>query len=174
MAIEPSSRVQIVEYPSSFPSKCALCGASPNTGDPRKWIDFGADLEEYGSIYFCTFCIAEVAGIIGYVGPAVHMSICDDLAQTQLANEILTAENEEFRRVFSTLRGLGIDVPDSVSSSDDELPDSEDSIPEPSDTSIGHEPTEPEVDKPVRGKRSRIVPSSERDSDGDGTDGLSF
>lgn len=107
----PSDRVQVIDYPTALPSKCAICGASPTPDDPRRWVDFGLSLEFYGVVYFCTFCVANVAEAINFVGPGVYYSAIESAEKLSVEVETLRFENEEFRRVYSTLSGLGAVVP---------------------------------------------------------------
>lgn len=57
------SKVKLVDTPYYKPGKCCNCGSS-RTND-RKYIDIGLDLDWYGIVYFCTFCIREIANVAG-------------------------------------------------------------------------------------------------------------
>jgi hypothetical protein len=59
----PQSRFRILDTPILTPGTCALC-MSPG-GDGRQFVDFGKQLDWYGAVYFCTFCVAEAAKLIG-------------------------------------------------------------------------------------------------------------
>lgn len=58
-----TSKVQILESPRLAPGTCVLCGTSRT--DDRQYIDIGLTVEYVGVIYFCTFCMTEVANRIG-------------------------------------------------------------------------------------------------------------
>lgn len=64
-AISPQSRVYILDTPVALPGHCVMCRASRN--DDRKYVDFGMQLDFYGSVIFCTFCIRDVAAAVGFV-----------------------------------------------------------------------------------------------------------
>lgn len=48
------SNLQVIDRPIMIPAKCANCGAGVSD---RKYIDFGLDVESYGVVYLCEFCI---------------------------------------------------------------------------------------------------------------------
>lgn len=53
------SKYRIIDVPDFKPGKCANCGASKNDG--RQYIDFGQEIDWYGIIFFCGFCIKDIA-----------------------------------------------------------------------------------------------------------------
>ncbi len=120
-----SDRIQLIDYPYALPSKCAICGSGPET--ERKFVDFGLQLDYYGAVYFCSLCMCNVAELLGYVTPAKYNATAEELFAQNNSVIILEGENEEFRRVFATLHGLGALLPDgtpnvvgsSVSNEDD-------------------------------------------------------
>lgn len=63
--LSPNSRFSVLDNPNALPGKCALCGSSG--GDGRKFVDFGFQLDVYGAVYFCTFCVTELAEAIKFV-----------------------------------------------------------------------------------------------------------
>ena len=60
------SRFQIVEgNPPHLPHKCSVCGSISGT-----FIDFGLDLEFYGTVYLCVDnCIKQLTHELGYATP---------------------------------------------------------------------------------------------------------
>lgn len=58
-----ASKIQILEAPRLSPGVCAVCGSSNN--EDRNYIDTGWTIEWYGVVYFCTFCMTEIANHIG-------------------------------------------------------------------------------------------------------------
>ena len=64
-----SNKIQISEHANVAPNKCANCSFSGREPG-RYFIDFGVDLEFYGTVYLCTSCFAECANIIGWISPA--------------------------------------------------------------------------------------------------------
>ena len=60
-----SARVQVLDNPINAPGQCCLCGCA---GDgKRKFIDFGKQLDWFGTVYFCTECIRDVALASGFI-----------------------------------------------------------------------------------------------------------
>lgn len=84
--LPPTSRFQIVERPYVSPGKCVVCGATD-----RPVVDWNMDIEDYGTIYICLECGAELARSLGFVSPdevaAIKLeagqSISNYLAQTE-------------------------------------------------------------------------------------------
>lgn len=58
-----NSRFRLLDAPIAAPGTCILCKSAG--GDERKFIDLGIQVDWYGAIYFCTFCITEAAQILG-------------------------------------------------------------------------------------------------------------
>lgn len=70
------SKVRIYNAPINPPGICAVCGSSNN--EDRDFMDIGIDLEWYGTVYFCTFCLSEVMNHLGYLTPEQVSSLEDE------------------------------------------------------------------------------------------------
>lgn len=92
LELSPQSRFSVHDNPDVAPGKCAVC--SSVGGDGRKFIDFGMQLDWYGAVYFCTFCVTELASAGGYVAVENYRKAVDQNAS--LIKE-LNATNESFR-----------------------------------------------------------------------------
>ena len=57
------SKYRIIDVPDFTPHKCANCGASKNDG--RKYIDFGNQIDWYGTMYLCGHCVHDIADNMG-------------------------------------------------------------------------------------------------------------
>ena len=57
------SKYQISDVPMYKPSKCANCGSSKNDG--RKYVDFGLEVDWYGTVFLCGLCLKDVAEAMG-------------------------------------------------------------------------------------------------------------
>lgn len=57
-----NSRFKLLPRPVAIPGKCVVCGAVD-----RPVVDTGWSIDYYGVVYFCVFCLTEVAGVIGMV-----------------------------------------------------------------------------------------------------------
>lgn len=84
-----SNKIQISEHANVAPNKCANCSFSGREPG-RYFIDFGVDLEFYGTVYLCTECFAECANIIGWIPPA-------EADRLKLRDAKLTAEFERLK-----------------------------------------------------------------------------
>lgn len=63
-ALPPTSRFQIVDRPVAHPGKCVVCGATD-----RPVIDWNMDIEDFGTVYVCLDCGAEMARALGFSSP---------------------------------------------------------------------------------------------------------
>jgi hypothetical protein len=84
-----SNKIQITEHANVAPNKCANCSFSGREPG-RFFIDFGVDLEFYGTIYLCTSCFAECANIIGWISPT-------EADRLKLRDAELTAEFQRLK-----------------------------------------------------------------------------
>lgn len=96
----PTSRIQILERPVAAPGKCIVCNAVDNDGG-RKFIDFGEQIDWYGAVYFCTFCINELATVCGW---ASSLSLENALRRIEELKETLGAANKNSRSLKDALR----------------------------------------------------------------------
>ena len=90
--IPPTSRFSVHINANSAPGKCCACGSAGDDG--RQFIDFGMQLDWYGAVYFCTFCVTELCAAAGFV----HGDVFDEAA-TKLRDAIteLNATESSFR-----------------------------------------------------------------------------
>lgn len=59
-----TSRFKVLETPNPSPGHCAVCGAVD-----RPVVDFGLNLQRYGAVMLCEFCVCEAAERFGMVRP---------------------------------------------------------------------------------------------------------
>lgn len=57
------SKYRILDVPDYKPGNCANCGSSKNDG--RRYIDFGREIDWFGTIFICGFCLQDVANEMG-------------------------------------------------------------------------------------------------------------
>jgi len=57
------SKYQISDVPMFKPGKCGNCGSSKNDG--RRYVDFGLEVDWYGTVFLCGFCLKDVATEMG-------------------------------------------------------------------------------------------------------------
>lgn len=57
------SKYRIMDVPDFSPGKCGNCGASKNDG--RKYVDFCAPIDWYGTMYLCGTCVHDIAENMG-------------------------------------------------------------------------------------------------------------
>lgn len=101
-----SSKVQILEAPRLLPGTCMLCGTSRT--DDRQYIDIGKDIQFVGVIYFCTFCMTEIANRIGCLMPEQTKALEEELdAARQRILEFQT-KDEALNGAIDTLRNTGL------------------------------------------------------------------
>ena len=144
----PNSRFRVLDTALLPPGVCALCGSSG--GDGRQFVDFGKTMNWYGTIYFCTFCVAEAAKLLGFIGSRpleilteTYLSLKDKYeAHKLVCGEQLNAAMVLLRNCTCSNSGIGDPVV--------EIPEAD--IVEPEPDVVNDEPaieSEPDVDEPV-------------------------
>lgn len=99
--IPATSRFSVCGNPNREPGVCCVC-RSPG-GDDRQFIDFGMQLDWYGAVYFCTFCVKELAEAAGFVPKDLYLEVKS--LSSKLATELNSVE-ESFRDYRDTTRTL--------------------------------------------------------------------
>lgn len=61
------SKYKFYAVPMFKPGKCANCGASKDDG--RKYVDFGLEVDFFGTLFLCTICIEDIARNAGLFEP---------------------------------------------------------------------------------------------------------
>lgn len=97
------SRIKLIDTPVAAPGVCCLCGTAG--GDGRAFIDFGKQLDWYGAVYFCSFCLAEVAEAIGYIPIVAYDELNKKSRELQIAFDQYQAKmmpvDDALREYFS-------------------------------------------------------------------------
>lgn len=96
-------KVQVVANPRLQPAKCILCGAP---GDGRPFVDIGCFIEWYGAVYFCAYCIVDMANHLGYYTPSQHDVITMQLTAAMSENHELAGQNDNYRDILRTILNL--------------------------------------------------------------------
>jgi hypothetical protein len=94
------SRFQIIEgNPQQPPHKCSVCGSQNGT-----FVDFGLDLEFYGTVYLCLEnCILQLANELGYRSPAQHRVVLEANKYLQDQNNEVIDQNEALRNALGII-----------------------------------------------------------------------
>lgn len=82
-----SNKVQITASPQVAPHKCINCGFS-GMAENRYFIDFGVDIEYYGTLLLCSDCFGETANILGWITPkraSAYSEVIDRLTDEVVA-----------------------------------------------------------------------------------------
>lgn len=105
------SRFQIVEgNPPHLPHKCSVCGSISGT-----FIDFGLDLEFYGTVYLCLDnCIRQLANELGYRSPSQHKLALDAVEEQRSRANGLEDKVKDLEDVVGVLRRLDNYLPGAV------------------------------------------------------------
>lgn len=137
-----TSKVQILESPRLAPGTCVLCGTSRT--DDRQYIDIGLTVEYVGVIYFCTFCMTEVANRIGCYTIEQSKQLEDELDRARQRILEFETKDSALNDVITHLRNSNlfsdtVSVPLTVSTVQDAASnyariDGGNSIPEQSDS----------------------------------------
>lgn len=87
-------------YPPVLPHKCAVCG----TSESGNYIDFGLDLDFYGTVYLCLKnCFVEAANSIDYYSPAQHGLALERVEQLRKENNRLLDIVEAYKNVIGNI-----------------------------------------------------------------------
>jgi hypothetical protein len=109
----PGSRFNVLDAPVALPGYCTICRASQNDG--RKYLDIGFDLDWYGAVYFCGFCLTEAMGYLGWHSPEEYSKVISDNERLVQKVDELEAENVKLRAALHNLDFLGINVSERIS-----------------------------------------------------------
>ena len=101
-----TSKVQILEAPRLLPGTCMLCGTSRT--DDRQYIDIGKDIQFVGVIYFCTFCMTEIANALGCLMPEQTKELEDELDSARQRILEFETKDQTLNDAITTLRDTGL------------------------------------------------------------------
>ncbi|SRR6266498_582719 len=106
--------------PPCAPGQCVIC-CTP--GDQNsKFIDFGFDIDFYGSVYFCENCISQTLALLEYV-PADKLDVALlKLTKAQAELDSIKNKYEEVAGVIQHIRDLDIVGLDSTQQPDVVVP----------------------------------------------------
>ncbi|MFY3741632.1 MAG: hypothetical protein HMLIMOIP_002090 [Candidatus Nitrosomirales archaeon] len=97
------SKYRILNVPDFKPGKCANCGASKDDG--RKYIDFGLEIDWYGTVYLCGECLTDISNEMGLFDRLKAELLETKLGNAEIAN--LQAKGVELHEtVVRTFRSL--------------------------------------------------------------------
>jgi hypothetical protein len=103
------SRFKLLERPLAIPGKCVTCGAVD-----RPVIDTGWNIDYYGVVYFCTFCLTEVATVIGMVdGKLLRKAEADSARSFRdylVSHKLRVISNEQYFSWVDTISSLHNDI----------------------------------------------------------------
>ncbi len=153
------SKYQISDVPMYKPGRCANCGSSQNDG--RRYVDFGLEVDWYGTVFLCGFCLKDVAEKMGLFTDYQErlesfsrenerlMSL--QVTEQQLRTNALDAF-KELKDYYVDVLALGNHIPFNTPASVDSTPASE-VTPEPA--------SEPVIDTP-KPRATKSTPSARR------------
>lgn len=148
-AAPSSSRFNIVNS-LALPGKCAVCGYSGGEDDNRsdyrrKFVDFGFDLDFYGVVGFCTACVSEMAGVLGFIARKEYESYQSEnstlkaqLQETRIANDQLratihTLSSPTSQHIVGEVAYYDVKIGDSEATKSEQSSDKSPSKPRPDD-----------------------------------------
>lgn len=112
------SKYRILAVPMFKPGKCGNCGASKNDG--RQYIDFGLEVDWYGTVYLCTDCLKDIAVNAGLFKEQEEKMLALMVENERLIalkeqgenlHETVTKTFEEFKEYYASLHSLGDNSP---------------------------------------------------------------
>lgn len=99
----PNSRFRVLNVAVKKPGTCFVCKS--DGGDERQFVDFGKTVDWYGVVYICTFCVSEVAKILGLMPIAEREAFERELEEKVInANSMTEALEEQVNAARILLR----------------------------------------------------------------------
>lgn len=129
----PNSRFRLLDVAIKKPGTCLVCKSDGS--DERQFVDFGKTVDWYGVVYVCTFCLSEVAKLLGLQNVS---NLTAELVRYEKAVQDFGTQNAELSEALSASRLLLRNCHCGDGNSGDSVPDSLpldekfDSIPEQS------------------------------------------
>lgn len=71
--------MHVTNNPPALPGSCYKCGS----GTRDAYIDLDVSVEFHGAMYLCDLCVAEMAGLLGYLTPEVSRDLTDKIEQLE-------------------------------------------------------------------------------------------
>lgn len=159
------SKYRILAVPDFKPGKCANCGASKNDG--RKYVDFGLEVDFYGTVYICGTCVTDIASNMGLFNQlrdevaSLHMKLLKIRQDSVNGVEL----KDEFLRIFKEVQDYIASLPAISDSSDADSGTVVDESKEPehqrttATVEQSTDGTKPSSTKQTTGSGSKNVPS---------------
>jgi hypothetical protein len=111
-------RIQVLPRPLQIPGVCVVCQAAT---DDRQYIDFAFDIDYYGRVYFCTFCVNELLNAVKYIAPEQYEQHLAKVAEQEAELIVLRDQNGKLRDSLASLLGVSDDSSDLLLPADDEV-----------------------------------------------------
>lgn len=164
-AENPNSRFRISNVATLAPGTCILCKS--DGGDGRQFIDLGITVEWFGAMYFCTFCIAEAAQVLGFA-PEANWKLAEKNLQEEISkgDDRYVEAMEQLRAARTLLRnchcGDNVTFPvepvldvEAIEEPEPNDPDSDESGGSEGPDDISESPADDESNAPARKSRAR-------------------
>jgi hypothetical protein len=97
----PNSRFRLLDVAIKKPGTCLVCKSDGS--DERQFVDFGKTVDWYGVVYVCTFCLGEVAKLLGLQNVS---SLAAELARYEKAVQDFGTQNAELSEQLNAARLL--------------------------------------------------------------------
>lgn len=142
--------MELMPEPMALPGCCFKCRTGSSSRD--FFIDFDFSMDDFGAIYICNECLAEMAHTAGFVTPVEAQALKDRAKKIQEENEALVVRIFGLEQAIDGLRiaGSGAGIDSEPDDDDSVLTESEESPEGTGDMEQGEgEPSEPLHDEGV-------------------------
>jgi hypothetical protein len=95
------SKYRILQMPDQKPSKCANCGSTKVDG--RKYVDFGLEVDFFGIVFLCEYCLEDIAKNMGLY--TAHDKTIQNLIKSNEKLKAQIIQGNEFEEKFSKMAG---------------------------------------------------------------------
>jgi hypothetical protein len=115
------SKYQVSDVPMFKPGKCGNCGSSKNDG--RQYVDFGLEIDFYGTLFLCGICVGDVARTMGLFDNLKwelklayeNLQKLDDLKQEGAAlHELVAGLSERLKTYYDGISAAGNYTPSDI------------------------------------------------------------
>ena len=96
-------KFNLVERAPFKPFQCVVCNSHPTYDNPA--LDLGKQIDYYGMVYLCSYCIANIANQMGYMHPNEAATTREEVASLRDKIGRIPAVTE---RLVNDIRDLSI------------------------------------------------------------------
>jgi hypothetical protein len=99
------TKYRILDVPDFKPHKCANCGSTKEDG--RKYVDFGLQVDWYGTVYLCGHCVHDIANAMSAsLVSKLEMELKNALEESVSSEELREQGEQIFNKIVLAFKEL--------------------------------------------------------------------